>query len=341
MATFSYQYVHSFKDRHGRQRHYFRKQGQKRVALPGRPGTEEFHEAYQAAFAGVSAPQRVTGEARTTPGTMRALIVAYYQSGGFLALSDATKTTYRGVIDRIREEHGEKPVKMLEARHVWEMQDKRAATPAAANTYVRMIRMLMRFAVARQWRNDDPTAVVKRISARSEGFRSWTEDDITNFEDRWPQGTRAHLALSLLLYTGQRRSDAVRLGRQHIKAGRLHFQQQKTKSWMDIPIHARLQHALDNSTGDHLTFLMTQQGKPFSPAGFTNWFVECAKEAGLPDGSTPHGLRKAAARRLAEAGCSPHQIMSITGHKNLREVAHYTAAVSQSALADEAMRSIK
>ena len=340
MATFQYAYIHAFKDRHGKQRYYFRRQGQKRIAIIGTPGSSEFHTAYQAALTGISAPKSVIGEARTAPGTMRALIVAYYQSGDFLALSAATKTTYRGIIDRIREEHGDKPVKLLEAKHVWAMQDKRASTPAAANTYVRMVRMLMRFAIGRGWRNDDPTIVVKKIKTRSEGFRSWTEDDITKFEDRWPQGTRAYLALSLLLYTGQRRSDVVRMGRQHASGGSIQVQQQKTGSRLAIPIHARLQVALDKSTGDHLTFLMTQQGKPFSPAGFTNWFVECAKEAGLPDGSTPHGLRKAAARRLAEAGCTPHQIMAITGHKNLKEVTHYTSAVSQTALAEEAMKAL-
>jgi integrase len=341
MATFQYAYIHAFKDRHGKQRYYFRRQGQKRIAIIGTPGSSEFHTAYQAALAGISAPKRVIGEARTAPGTMRALIVAYYQSGDFLALSAATKTTYRGIIDRIREEHGDKPVKLLGPKHVLAMQDQRASTPSAANTYVRMIRMLMRFAIVRSWRDDDPTIAVRKIKTRSEGFRSWTDADIARFKDRWPQGTRAHLALYLLIYTGQRRSDVVRMGKQHISGGSIHVQQQKTKSRLAIPIHARLQQALDTVEGDNLTFLLTQQGKGFSPAGFTNWFVECAKEAGLPPGSTPHGLRKAAARKLAEAGCTPHQIMAITGHRNLKEVTHYTAAVSQVTLAEQAMRSLK
>lgn len=337
MAKFKYEYVHAFRDRHGKQRYYYRKSGQHRIAIKGKPGTEEFHAAYLAAASGSTATARQAGESRTASGTIRALVVAYYQTGEFMNLSAATKATYRGVIDRIRDEHGDKPVKLLEPKHVWEMLDERAATPSAANTYIRMLRMLMRLAIQREWRSDDPTATVKKIRTKSEGFRSWTEEDIAKFEERWPEGTRAHLALSLLLYTGQRRSDVVRMGRQHIKAGTIHVQQQKTKTRLAIPVHARLQRVLDAVDGDHLTFLMTQQGKPFSPAGFTNWFVECAVEAGLPPHSTPHGLRKSAARRLAEAECTPHQIMAVTGHKNLREVSHYTAAAGQGVLAKQAM----
>jgi integrase len=89
-----------------------------------------------------------------------------------------------------------------------------------------------------------------------------------------------------------------------------------------------------------MTFLTTKHGKPFTAAGFGNWFSECVKEAGLPKNCAAHGLRKAAARRLAEAGCSPSQIAAITGHRTLKEVARYTAAASQVALADDAMKAI-
>ena len=129
------------------------------------------------------------------------------------------------------------------------------------------------------------------------------------------------------------------MGRQHVKAGRIHVAQAKsggkTKLW--IPLHPNLAEALTWVPADQLTFLITQEGKPFSPGGFTNWFVECAKAAGLPANSTPHGLRKAASRRLAEAGATGHQIMSITGHKNLSEVDTYTASANQERLADSAL----
>lgn len=342
MTRFKYEYIHAFKDRHGKQRYYYRRKGQKRIALPGKPGTQEFHIAYCAAASGETAPKVQAGANRNTPGSMRSLILAYYQSMHFKELSEATQRTYRGIMDRIAGEHGDKPVKLLQSQHVHAMKDQRRDTPAAARNYVRMIRLLMQFAIERGWRQDDPTTGIKTARKMTEGFRSWTDDDIAKFEERWPLGTRAHLALSLLLYTGQRRSDVVKMGRQHRTGSLIHVQQQKTKTRISIPIHPKLAKALDavGSVDTQLAFLVTQEGKPFTPPGFTNWFVECAKKAGLPDGSTPHGLRKAAARRLAQSGCSPHQIMAITGHRSLKEVAHYTNAVNQVVLAQEAINAL-
>ena len=80
---------------------------------------------------------------------------------------------------------------------------------------------------------------------------------------------------------------------------------------------------------DHLTFLTTRNGSPFTPAGFTNWFREVCNEAGLPKGTSAHGLRKAACRRLAEAGCSANVIAAVSGHRSLHEVQRYTAAADQ------------
>jgi integrase len=84
------------------------------------------------------------------------------------------------------------------------------------------------------------------------------------------------------------------------------------------------------------TFLVTEYGKPFSEAGFGNWRCD---EAGLSDCSS-HGLRKAIARRMAEAGMSPHQIQAITGHTTLKEIERYTKAVRQKLIAEMAMRGL-
>jgi len=128
------------------------------------------------------------------------------------------------------------------------------------------------------------------------------------------------------------------MGPQHIRNGSLHVRQQKTGELLQLPIFPELQEALDamSSKGRHLTFLVTASGKPFSPAGFTNWFRDMFKEAGL-HGFSAHGLRKASMTRLAEAGCSVHEIAAFSGHKTLSEIAHYTRTVEQAALAREAM----
>lgn len=331
--------VSRYFDRHGKLRWRFRRKGFAEAQTRAVFDSPEWWAWYSAASTGARPPMSV-GADRTKPGSFSALIAAYYCSSDFATLSEATKRTYRGILDRFRSQYGELPVARLEATHIRTLLDARANTPAAANNLLRMLRMLMRFAIERGWRKDDPTLAVRKVRAATEGFHTWTEDEIAKFEAKHPTGSRARLALALLLYTAQRRSDVVTMGRQHVRGNVIYVQQQKTKARLELPIHPELRKALDAAPADNLTFLVAKGGKPFSPAGFTNWFRECARTAGLPDNCSPHGLRKAAARRLAEAGCTPHQIAAMTGHKTLKEVTRYTAAASQAQLAKQAIGQI-
>jgi integrase len=333
-------YVHSYRDRHGRQRHYYRRQGQ-RFALPGRPGEAEFMRAYEhaaATFAGVQPAH----SGKPAAGTWDALAIAYYNSPAFLTLRPTSKTTYRGIIDRWRAEHGGKRVTHLERRHV---RDHIAAAltasgPHAANNLRQMLRALCLFAVENDWRRDDPTIGVRPVKAKSEGFVSWTDEDIAAFEAHWPAGSRQRLALALLLYTGQRRGDVVRMGRQHVSGDKMRVVQGKTGASLVIPMHANLIAAIAETPRNNLTYLTTAFGKPFTAAGFGNIFRDWCDAAGLV-GRSAHGLRKAAARRLAEAGCTTLQIGAITGHKTLKEISRYTAAADQERMARDAMDRIR
>lgn len=199
----------------------------------------------------------------------------------------------------------------------------------------------MTFAVEVGMRNDDPTSGVKRPKIKTSGFRTWTEYDIAAFEAKHPVGTQARLAMALMLFTGQRRSDVVHMARQHMRNGAIEVRQRKTGTALTIPIHPELQTIIDATPATQLTFLTTTQGKPFkSAASFGNWFGDCCRLAGLPKGTAAHGFRKAACRRLAEAGCSASEIMSISGHKSLSEVQRYCAAADQARLARQGIAAI-
>lgn len=213
--------------------------------------------------------------------------------------------------------------------------------PHAANNLLKCIRLLMRYAVELEWRDDDPTMGVRNIKTASLGFHTWSEDEIAAYEKRWEIGTRKRLAFALAFYTGQRRGDIVRMGRQHIRDDSIEVRQQKTGVTLTIPLHPALRATLEAAPKDNLTFLTNRYGKPFSPAGFTGWFRECVEEAALPLGCGVHGLRKAAARRLAEAGCIAHQIAAITGHRTLKEVQRYTSAADQKRLAQDAIAALQ
>jgi integrase len=137
------------------------------------------------------------------------------------------------------------------------------------------------------------------------------------------------------------RADVVRLGAQHIKSnGLVEFRRQKTKVEVAIPILPELQQAIDAMPkAEHLTFLMTEKGKPFTAAGFGNWFREQCDAAGLSKAA--HGLRKAGATRLAEHGCTDHEIMAWGGWTSLKEVQRYTKAANRKRLALQASERLK
>lgn len=336
MTTFRLKYVQAFTDRYGKRRYYFRRPGLPRVAIPGLPGSEAFMEAYKAAL---RAEPKAIGPA-PAEGSMSALIAAYYGSTGFKNLAAITRKTYRNDMERFRAKYGHLSVKGLEARHIRKLLDQLADKPGAAYSLRRILRVLMKFAVEYEWRLDNPTLGIKKARRKTDGFIPWSEEDIAAYEGRWPLGTRERLALDLLLYTVQRRADVVTMGRQHVRKSTVRVVQRKTGTELWIPLHPRLKASIAACPSEHLTFLVTAYGSPFTPAGFTNWFVEAAKAAGLKN-RTPHGLRKAGARRLAEAGCTANQIMAVTGHKSLSEVTHYTDAADQRRLADEAMAKMK
>jgi integrase len=293
---------------------------------------------YEAALGGQE-PRQV-GACHTKSGSISALIVKFYRSGEWAGLAKSTQVTYRGIFERFRVEHGHRLVADLAREHVRAIIAKKSATPQAANNLRKMIRLLMRFAVEEGWRRDDPTLEVKAIKVRSDGFYTWTEDDIAAFEKHWRIGTKQRLAMALALYTGQRRSDLVRMGKQHIRNRRIQITQQKTNTKLAIRIHPELQAVLDSTPSDHLTFLTTAYGQPFTSKGFGGWFRAACDSAGLAKGCSVHGLRKAACRRLAEAGCTANEIASISGHRTLKEVARYTSAADQERLADTAIHAL-
>jgi len=330
-------YCQGFVDRLGKARWYFRKPGFSRIPLPGLPWSPEFMAAYEDAKVGERAK---VGKSKTIPGTISAVIASYYESPDYKGLSTSTRGTYRNMLERVRADHGDKRIAKLERKHIKRMMGDKAETPEAANNILRTFRLIIRQAIEMGLRRDDPTTGVKKLRTNSKGFTTWEEEHIAQFLAFHKPGTRAHLAFSLLLHTGQRRADIVRLGRQHMRNGMIVLTQQKTGADVAIPIHSDLASAIADAPNGNLTFITTAQGKGLTPESFTNWFRDCVKEAGLPEKLSPHGLRKAICRRLAEAGCTSHEIMAISGHKTLAEVDRYTKAANREKLAQSAMRAL-
>ncbi len=336
-------YVVEDTDRHGTVRIYYRHNGRK-VRLRGPTGSVEFLADYRAASRPVKERKpKVERAGRLTPGSFKWLCAQYYKSAMWSELDPVTQRTRRSVLERFAEHkgNGDKPFKPMLPRHIRTRRDEMVKTPEAANTLIKVLRQLFRFAVRYDHHDTNPAADVELLKSNSDGYHSWTLAEIEKYEAAHPVGTTARLALGLALYTAQRRSDIVVFGRQHVRDGWLIFTQYKGRNnhpvRLEIPIIPELQKIIDSSRTGDLTFLVSEQGKAFTNNGFGNRFREWCDKAGLPNCSV-HGLRKAAAARLAEQGCTEFQIMAITGHQTSKEVTRYTKAASQRTRAEAASK---
>lgn len=301
------------------------------VRLPGPFGSHEFEVAYFAAIAGQ--PVEI-GTARTIPRSMDALIVAYYASAEFKGLQSSTARVYRNIIERFREKYGDKDAAGLTARKVRELVMEKATTPDAANHLLSMISALMELAIAQGWRDDNPAFGIKRLKHRGTGFATWAEADIAVYRNYYPLGTRERLVLELALGTAQRRGDLARLGWRHVASGDHDQAEQDRGGSHTVPIVQELHAALDLCPRDRLTFIAQADSRALSADHLGSKFRD------LPEKLSLHGLRKAAARRLADAGCTAHEIAAVTGHKTLSEVARYTREAEKTRLAASGMAKV-
>lgn len=344
MAIARYRYVQELTDRHGHKRLYYRRKGYPRATLRGPIGSAEFIADYNAAATRLDATP--TSPTRPIQGTWRWLCCAYLASVDFKALDQRTQRVRRRALELTWDEpapnsaavtYAQCPIERLDARLIRTLRDRKADTPEAANMRVKAIRAVFTWACEADHVAGNPGREVKFLkSKRQGGFHAWDDAEIARFEERHPVGTKARLALALLLFTGQRRSDVVAFGRQHVKAGWLHFVQHKNRNrnpvTLQLPILPELQSIIDRSPTGDLTFLVTEFGKPFTHGGFGNWFADRCREAGLRDCSA-HGLRKASARRLAEWGATTEQIKAWCGWRTAKEADRYLREVNQRKLA--------
>ena len=330
-------WVTSFKDRHGKTRYRFRRKGFRQHCFVHAPGTPEFMAEYQSCLDGIAAEPVRPGADRFTPGSFDDLISRWYVSGEFEKIRDRTKTVYRNDIERWRRRYGSAMVCDLSPKHVVAMMAERLPHKTSANNLRKRLGQLMQFAISIELATSNPVRAVKPYEIEGDGHHSWTDDEIAQYEARHPLGTQARLMFDLLLWTGQRRGDVRTLGPVHVKGNRLEFYQEKRKGKkaLSIPIMAPLAESILATPTGKFTFLVTRSGTAYGRDSIGNLFAGWCAEAGLTNCSA-HGLRKAAARRLAEAGCTNQEIKSWTGHDTDAEVSRYTKAASDKTLSDAA-----
>lgn len=345
MQTVKLKYLKIYRDNRGKTRYYVRRTGFEDIALPD-ASSPEFMVAYGEALKKILIPKQqklaepsTIGLNRIKIGSLESLIVARQKSSDYAVLKDSTKAVYNRLLNRIRSDPiGQGPFMDMQPEHVRMAIDALGDAPTTRARIRRLLSQLMDYAIDKGWREDNPVVSVKIKRRKSEGIHPWTDPEIDQYLAQWPSGTPQRLALSLMLYTGQRRSDVVRMGPFDVHEGMIYVRQEKTNECLWIPLHSALQAELDLWHGKGQTYLSrTSDGKPYTANGFYNVFKDWCALARLPMRCSPHGLRKAAGRRLAEAGCTPHQIAAILGHKTLSETMRYTQSARQKKLAQQAM----
>jgi integrase len=355
-------------DRHGKVRVYYRRKGKEKIRLRAPLGTDEFLAQYRGVHGGTTQePTKPDKPARmpAKPGSLRSLIQQYYGSAEFRGLEGSTQHARRLILDVLCEERlntedrsspsmGTARYSLMEPKHVRKCRDRKADWPEAANGRVKALRQVFAWAIESGHAKSNPAKDVPYLKGSATGFHTWTMEEVRQYEARHPIGTKARLALALLLLTGQRRSDVIIFGKQHVREAKnisqnlqavhqgrwLAFTQRKNRNRkpisLMIPLLPELEQVIAGSSCGDMTWLITQFGKPFTGPGFGNWFRVRCDQAGLPH-CTAHGLRKAGATIAAERGASERQLMAIFGWQTSKQAVLYTRAAEQKVLAGGAM----
>lgn len=327
--------VYRERDRHGTTRWRFKRMVNGVLTsryLPGPYGSVEFIQAYEAAIEGARPAGR-----RAKPGTLTHAAQSYLDSADFLGLSDRERYRKRARIDWIVKAIGPAKLTEIEPRHVAALMAKKGG-PAAANRLRKDLSQLFRFAATMHgYQGQNPAALAAPRKTRKDGYRTWTNEEIETYRAAHPSGTKPRLALEILLGTGASRVDAIGMTRANIAGARIRYRRAKTGQAVDLPILAELAAELAQLPPGQMPLIARDDGiAPYRNESFGNLFRGWVQGAGL-SGLAAHGLRKAGARRLAEAGATEFEVMSFLGHGTAREASRYVAAANRATLADSGM----
>lgn len=338
-------YLVEERNRHGTMVVYVR-----RGAVKGRPGkrlrilspvgTPAFYEEYRAAVKMLFSPSAIpesapnskaaAASARQSPNTLGWLIERYFaESSEFARMARIGKVRRDRVLSDLKSRLGDKPM-IIPPDKIEAGLTKRANQPGAANEWLKSIKALYSWAVKVRLLKENPAASISKIRVVTDGYHTWSVDEIAAWVRRHPPGTMAYLALMVLLFTGLRREDATRFGRQHVRDGVVRFRTSKTKAELVTSLAWPLAEAINAApeTGE-LAYLMSGHSKAFaSGAAFGNWFKDRAREAGIPH-CTPHGVRKAATTIADEDGASEDTLNAMFTWVNPNQSAAYTRSANR------------
>jgi integrase len=312
---------------------YFRRQGQ-RWRLPDDPASPEFAKEYLERLGKTDinpSPRHIS------EGSVAAMIRDYRGSDEFLGLKPKTQRDYLRMLDCFApiEHHAANAVRR---RHIRELRKCLAGKGRTQQLFGQIASLLFNFGVENDYCEINPATRLKRVGKAS-AYLPWSDEQCATFEASKPA---RHLMTAYMIarFAGQRRGDVLRMARTAYDGLCIEVRQEKTDEPLVIRAHKRLKAYLDELPKGSLLFVVDENCRPVDETAFSKQFREALNAAGLPQLHF-HGLRHTAGRALAEAGCSSHQIQSVTGHRTLQMVELYTKSVRQKRLASAAIAKLE
>ncbi|WP_139232558.1 tyrosine-type recombinase/integrase [Devosia crocina] len=347
-------------DHRGNDRYYFRRKGQKKIRIHSAPNTEAFREEVRCAelgipFSGDAPKPAIKPSIKAKPGSLKWLALEFLRRNRD-SWSEAYGNTIEGVLTEICDSatlsangtrNGDLTYAGMQLKHVAQLRDEKSALPNAANRRVKTISAMYNWAIGAGIATNNPADKCPKLKVKSEGFHTWTIDEIRKYQERHAPGTKADLALRIFLFTGFRKGDAAIFNRRHVYEAegerRIRLTPNKTKGssgvTVDIPLLGPLADAIDNLPKTQLTILQTEHDRPYTANGLGNAMRDWCDQAGLRHCSA-HGLRKAGAVIAAESGATSQQLQAIFGWTTSAQADHYTRAASRKKLATDGAKLI-
>jgi integrase len=339
------EYLFRDRDRHGNVRFYVRLQGEKsvKIRLRAEPGTAAFLTEYRAALAKLKG-DKAKSKPKTPVHTLRWLVAEFEKSPAFTSVTFREQRGRHNLVEAALNEPyrpgmapliGDCELRFFDGKLARILRDRKASTPSASHHRVAWLRRIFNWGL--EERPDhvktNPFIGLEAIKHKSQHHHIWSEDELNTFQAFHKVGTQARLALDLMLYTGARRGDVVKLGPKNlgpvvnpmtgVKETWIKFKPSKTSHSTDVDVHIPVVPPLRDSLAatqpqGFVAFLLNSYAKPHASGdSFANWFKDRVLEAGLPGHCGCHGLRTVASIRCAEAGMSAKQIMAVMGWTTL------------------------
>ncbi|ARC36625.1 integrase [Paracoccus yeei] len=306
---------------------YFQRRGFKTVRFATKPGTPEFAAEYAAILRG-RAP---VPEGRT----LRALVISYQLSDRFTDLAPRTRADYLKVLEFVKSKLGHLPAERMQRKDVIRAQHSNKEAVRFANYIVQVLRVMFEHAIDQGWRNDNPAKGVRLLKSGRPPRLPWPAEMIAAFRQATSIGTRSRLIFELLLGTGQRIGDVLKMRWDDLESGGVNVRQSKTGAALWIPLTSSLREALGATSKVGLTICAQPNGRPTSYDGAHALLMAVRKDIGA-EAYDMHALRHTATHELAAAGCSDETIQAVTGHSTVAMVAHYAGSARQRTRAKEA-----